>query len=215
PRVESDREDESDDQDSWIEDDGGEDNVPILPEAFSMFGHQSLSHQFKVVMQMLVHLACTKAKERIAFRRDEKNDQYFGLSLRALRRKLDGMRDSLVVSSPIVKNESDSEEDDEDQEEEATSFELGRFCKARVRCYHDFVHWEWQLFEAINSEMDVLRTARLRNDPAQPDRPAVNDPDGIMAWLDRRGIVEQEWHRLEQLMEAARGLEFRKGDEDD
>ncbi|KAG9093481.1 hypothetical protein FS749_014314, partial [Ceratobasidium sp. UAMH 11750] len=54
-----------------------------------------------------------------------------------------------------------------------------------------------------------------RNDPPQPGRPAAGDADGIMAWLDRRGIVEQEWHRLEQLMEAARGLEFRKGNEDD
>ncbi|KAG8679715.1 hypothetical protein FRC08_016794 [Ceratobasidium sp. 394] len=87
------------DQDSWIEDDGGEDNVPILPEEYSMLGHQSLAHHFKVVMQMFVHLACTKPRKRWAFRRDEKNDQYFGLALRALRRKLDGMRDSLVVSS--------------------------------------------------------------------------------------------------------------------
>ncbi|KAG8793613.1 hypothetical protein FRC12_002245 [Ceratobasidium sp. 428] len=95
----SDREDGSDDQDSWIEDDGGEANVPILPEEYSMFGHQSLAHHFKVVMQMFVHLACTKPRKRLPFRQDKKNDEYFGMSLRALRRKLDGMRDSLVVSS--------------------------------------------------------------------------------------------------------------------
>ncbi|KAG8724533.1 hypothetical protein FRC09_017634, partial [Ceratobasidium sp. 395] len=244
-RSDSDREDGSDDQDSWIEDDGGEANVPILPEEYSMFGHQSLAHHFKVVMQMFVHLACTKPRKRLPFRRDKKNDEYFGMSLRALRRKLDGMRDSLVVSSvwtsgfkkalnshpelnisvlefavpgcgacrissrmstfrgtldgdnydretfePIVKNESSDSEPSEDQEEEATSFVLGRFCKSRVRCYHRFAHWEWQLFEAINTEMDVLRTAKLRNDPSQ-ERPAANDPDGIMGWLDRRGIVEQ------------------------
>ncbi|KAG8746925.1 Translation elongation factor 1 beta [Ceratobasidium sp. 414] len=262
----SDREDDSDDQDSWIEDDGGEINVPILPEEYSMLGHQSLAHHFKVVMQMFVHLACTKARKRWAFRKDEKNDQYFGLALRALRRKMDGMRDSLVVSSvwtssfkkalnshpelsvsvleyavpgcsacrissrlstfratldvwrlqPVVKNEDDT--DDDDQEAQSTPGDLGhlgRYCQARVRCYHNFVHWEWQLFETINAEIEVLRTARLRNDRAQPERPAADDPDGVMAWLDRRGVVEQEWHRLEQLMEAARGLEFRKGNEDD
>ncbi|QRW14380.1 hypothetical protein RhiLY_13379 [Ceratobasidium sp. AG-Ba] len=91
--------DDGSDLDSWIEDDGGEANVPVLPEGYSMLGHQSLAHHFKVVMQFFVHLACMKAKKRKAFRVDEKNDQYFGLSLRALSRKLDGMRDSLVVSS--------------------------------------------------------------------------------------------------------------------
>ncbi|KAG8774563.1 hypothetical protein FRC12_001919 [Ceratobasidium sp. 428] len=69
----SDREDGSDDQDSWIEDDGGEANVPILPEEYSMFGHQSLAHHFKVVMQMFVHLACTKPRKRLPFRQDKKN----------------------------------------------------------------------------------------------------------------------------------------------
>ncbi|KAG9102014.1 hypothetical protein FRC06_002408 [Ceratobasidium sp. 370] len=250
---------DSDDRDSWIEDDGGEANVPILPEGYSMFGHQPLAHQFKVVMQMFVHLACTKPRKRWAFRHDEKNgnsgymlsphakrlftpdiEQYFGLALRALRRKLDGMRDSLVVSSawtssfkkalnshtelnifdldfaPVVKNEDDSADDDqEDQTTPHDLGDLGRFCQARVRCYHNFVHWEWQLFETIKAEIQVLRTARWRNDPAQAERPAADDPDGIMAWLDRRGIVEQEWHQLEQLMEAARGLEFKKGNEDD
>ncbi|KAG8699975.1 hypothetical protein FRC08_004997 [Ceratobasidium sp. 394] len=44
---------------------------------------------------------------------------------------------------PVVKNEDDS--DDDDQEEESTPGdlgELGRYCQARVRCYHNFVHWE-------------------------------------------------------------------------
>ncbi|QRW14379.1 hypothetical protein RhiLY_13378 [Ceratobasidium sp. AG-Ba] len=113
----------------------------------------------------------------------------------------------------VVKDEES--DDDDDEEELPTSFDLGRFCQARVRCYHNFVHWEWQLFESIHAEIEVLRTAALRRDPAKQDRPAADDPDGIMAWLDRRGIVEQEWHRLEGLMEDARGLEFRKGNEDE
>ncbi|KAG8740749.1 hypothetical protein FRC11_000104, partial [Ceratobasidium sp. 423] len=62
----------------------------------------------------------------------------------------------------------------------------------------------------------VLRTAHRRKDPApaRGQRPAPNDPDGIMNWLDGRGIVQQEWTRLEQLMDGARGLEFKKNDDD-
>lgn len=50
---------------------------------------------------------------------------------------------------------------------------------------------QWQLFQNINDEIEVLRTAGLRNDPAQSQRPAPDDPDGIMGWLDGRGIVQQ------------------------
>ncbi|CCO34590.1 hypothetical protein BN14_08694 [Rhizoctonia solani AG-1 IB] len=90
----------SSDNDSWIEDDTNNGATSaILPEGYSMLGHQSLAHHFKVVMQLFVYLACLKAKKRSEFIQDEQNDQYFGLSLRALRRKMDGLRDSLVTSS--------------------------------------------------------------------------------------------------------------------
>ncbi|KAB5595707.1 hypothetical protein CTheo_945 [Ceratobasidium theobromae] len=257
---------DSSEQDSWIEDDaGGEDaEAVILPEGYSMRGHQSLAHHFKVVMQMFVHLACLKVRKRHEFRVNEQNDQYFGLALRALRRKMDGLRDSLVTSSvwtaefkealnthpeltifdlefavsgcgacrissrlstfrgSLSGDDYDRDtfealnrrEQSVDSEDEAlTSFDLGRYCKARVRCYHSFVHWEWQLFEHISSEVEVLRTAHRRKDRARTERPAPDDPDGIMSWLDRRGIVQQEWTRLEQLMESARDLEFRKDEE--
>ncbi|KAF8609873.1 hypothetical protein BDV93DRAFT_986 [Ceratobasidium sp. AG-I] len=243
----SDDNDSGSEKDSWIESDGEEAaNAVILPEGYSMRGHQSLAHHFKVVMQMFVHLACLKPRKRWDFRVDEKNDQYFGLSLRALRRKLDGLRDSLVTSSvwtaafkevlnthpeltifdlefavsgcgacrissrmstfrgsldgedydrdtfqPVAKKEESVDSDAGEENERATSFDLGRFCKTRVRCYHNFVHWEWQLFQNINDEIEVLRTAGLRNDPARVQRPAPDDPDGIMGWLDGRGIVQQ------------------------
>lgn len=64
----------SDEKDSWIESDGEEAaNAVILPEGYSMRGHQSFAHHFKVVMQMFVHLACLKPKKRRDFRIDEKN----------------------------------------------------------------------------------------------------------------------------------------------
>ncbi|CAE6530731.1 unnamed protein product [Rhizoctonia solani] len=233
------KDEDSSDNDSWIEDDTKDGAPPaVLPEGYSMLGHQSLAHHFKVVMQFFVHLACLKAKKRLEFRRDERNDQYFGLSLRALRRKMDGLRDSLVTSSVwtsgfkkalnthpelhihdlkfAVPGRSESVDSDEsDNGASNTTFDLGRFCQARVRCYHDYVHWEWQLFELISDEVEILRTAHRRKDPApsRGQRPAANDPDGIMNWLDGRGIVQQEWTRLEQLMDGARGLEFKRNDD--
>ncbi|CAE7160160.1 unnamed protein product [Rhizoctonia solani] len=260
----------SSDDDSWIENDDGAPPA-ILPEAYSMLGHQSLAHHFKVIMQFFVHLACLNAKERRKFRQEERNDQYFGLSLRALRRKMDGLRDSLVTSSvwtsgfkkalnthpelhihdlkfavpgcgacrissrlstfkgalsgddydrdtfePINRRSSSVDSDDSDNGASNTTFDLGRFCRARVRCYHNFVHWEWNLFELVSDEIEILRTAHRRKDPApaRGQRPAANDPDGIMNWLDGRGIVQQEWTRLEQLMDGARGLDFKKTDDD-
>ncbi|QRW27710.1 alpha-1,3-glucan synthase [Rhizoctonia solani] len=262
----------SSDNDSWIEDDTNNGAPPaILPEGYSMLGHQSLAHHFKVVMQLFVHLACLKAKQRREFRECEQNDQYFGLSLRALRRKMDGLRDSLVTSSiwtsgfkkalnthpeldivhlkfavsgcgacristrlstfkgslagddynrdtfePIQSRSESVDSDDSDNEESNLRFDLGRFCRARVKCYHDFIHWEWQLFELVSNEIETLKTAHRRKDPASSrgQRPAANDPDGIMNWLDGRGIVQQEWSRLEQLMDKARGLDYKKDDDD-
>lgn len=67
----------SDEKDSWIESDGEDAaNAVILPEGYSMRGHQSLAHHFKVVMQMFVHLACLKPRKRWDFRVDEKNGAY-------------------------------------------------------------------------------------------------------------------------------------------
>ncbi|KAL5635334.1 hypothetical protein ACGC1H_004205 [Rhizoctonia solani] len=269
-RDEDEQRSASSENDSWIEDDDGA-PAPILPEGYSMRGHQSLAHHFKVVMQLFVHLACLKAKKRLEFRQDERNDQYFGLPLRALRRKMDGLRDSLVTSSvwtsgfkkalnthpelhihdlefavpgcdacrirtrlstfkgalsgddydrdtfePINRRSESVDSDESDSGASNMVFDLGRYCQARVRCYHDFVHWEWRLFELVSDEIEMLRTAHRRKDPgpARGQRPAANDPDGIMNWLDGRGIVQQEWTRLEQLMDGARGLEYRKNDAD-
>jgi hypothetical protein len=39
--------------------------------------------------------------------------------------------------------------------------------------------------------------------------PDVGDADGIMDWLDQRGIIEIEWHKLKDMMESARKLEMK------
>lgn len=44
----------------------------------------------------------------------------------------------------------------------------------------------------------------------------LTDADGIMDWLDERGVIDAEWHNIKQLMESARNLETaaKKGDDD-
>jgi hypothetical protein len=68
----------SSDNDSWIEDDTNNGATSaILPEGYSMLGHQSLAHHFKVVMQFFVYLACLKAKKRSEFIQDEQNGKVY------------------------------------------------------------------------------------------------------------------------------------------
>ncbi|KAI6028429.1 hypothetical protein F5J12DRAFT_805362 [Pisolithus orientalis] len=71
-----------------------------LPVAFSMTTHQDLAHHFKIICQLFVHMAVRPLPERRHFMQHVlKNEQYFSLPLQVTRRKLLGMRDSLVVSS--------------------------------------------------------------------------------------------------------------------
>ncbi|KAF8350684.1 hypothetical protein F5887DRAFT_940450 [Amanita rubescens] len=93
--------DESDDSDSSnfiVEDDG---NIPQpLPAQFSMETHQDLSHQFKRVFQFFVHIAVRAPLERREFMSKQmKDEEYFSIPLNILRRKILGLRDSLVASS--------------------------------------------------------------------------------------------------------------------
>ncbi|ELU45065.1 hypothetical protein AG1IA_00911 [Rhizoctonia solani AG-1 IA] len=213
----------SSDNDSWIEDDTNNGAPPaILPEGYSMLGHQSLAHHFKVVMQLFVHLACLKAKQRREFRECEQNvSEHATVKIiysqaRSRHPELDIVHLKFAVSGcgacristrlstfkgslagddynrDTFESRSESvDSDDSDNEESNLRFDLGRFCRARVKCYHDFIHWE-----VLSNEIETLKTAHRRKDPASSrgQRPAANDPDGIMNWLDGRGIVQQVCH---------------------
>ena len=76
-------EDESDDggkveeegeggEDGWIVEDDGLEGVPELPTAFNMSSHQDLSHHFKIVCQLFVHLAVRSPSQRVSFIQDVK-----------------------------------------------------------------------------------------------------------------------------------------------
>lgn len=47
----------------------------------------------------------------------------------------------------------------------------------------------------------------------------LSDADGIMDWLDQRGIINIEWQKVKEMMESARNLEMKarrgEGDDDD
>jgi hypothetical protein len=46
----------------------------------------------------------------------------------------------------------------------------------------------------------------------------VTDADGIMDWLDQRGVIEIQWQNIKDMMDSARNLEMRakrQGDMDD
>lgn len=114
--------DNSDSSDFIVEDDGV--TPTLLPAQFSMEAHQDLSHQFKKIFQFFVHIAVRPAKERHDFMEKQirgnlshgtspfilisiTDEEYFSVPLQVTRRKISGLRDSLVASSvwrPEFKN---------------------------------------------------------------------------------------------------------------
>jgi len=120
--VEEEEEEEEGGENSWIVEDDGPESVPELPVAFNMSSHQGLSHHFKIICQLFVHLAVRSPSQRMSFMQDVKacehmnifqssfhmisefchrpaEDSYFYAALSTVRRKLMGMRDSLITSS--------------------------------------------------------------------------------------------------------------------
>ncbi|KAG7092473.1 hypothetical protein E1B28_008825 [Marasmius oreades] len=94
------------DNDFIVEDDN---NAPaVLPLEFSMESHQDLSHQFKKIFQFFVHIATRQPSDRHDFMLNQlESEEYFSVPLQMFRRKLLGLRDSLVASSvwrPEFKN---------------------------------------------------------------------------------------------------------------
>ncbi|KAI0928526.1 hypothetical protein AcW1_005745 [Taiwanofungus camphoratus] len=257
------------DEDAFIVED---DNTAVveLPAEFSMGTYQDLIHHFKIICQLFVHLAVHNVEDRRAVMEQLLDKEYFSVPLQIARRKIIGMRDSLVTSSvwrpefkrplemyPIFETtrldfaipacdachlggrmstllgrvsgtpydkisfrpleesgNSDSEQEDSNDEEMDVKkeFHLGRFCAARTRVFHSFTHWEYTLFGSLCQEVDVLRDstrgfvrvayARGKQPPAD-----LSDADGIMDWLDERGIINMEWHKIKEMMESARHLE--------
>ncbi|KAH9842621.1 uncharacterized protein C8Q71DRAFT_853161 [Rhodofomes roseus] len=253
--------------------------APELPAEFSMNTYQDLLHHFKIICQFFVHLAVQEPDDRESVRLDLVKNQYFSVPLQITRRKLVGMRDSLVTSSvwrtdykksletypdleiyqldfadpgcdachlgsrmstrvgrlsglayePDTFESFEEQEDSEDEDQghghrQKKEFNLGRFCAARTRVFHRFSHWEYALFKVLHQEVDELRNGAgsrgfVRVAFARGVEPPddLSDADGIMDWLDQRGVINIEWQKLKEMMESARNLEMKakKGADDD
>ncbi|KIM87118.1 hypothetical protein PILCRDRAFT_300520 [Piloderma croceum F 1598] len=267
---------EPEDDSFIVEDDGAP--TAELPMEYSMNTHQDLAHHFKIICQFFVHLAVRPAAERRSFVVDSmKNEQYFSVPLHIARRKLSGLRDSLVASSvwrpdfkqqlekypifeltgldfavpacdachlggrmstllgrvsgspydrfgfePLVAAESSDSEDSDEEKDLAQEFNLGRFCAKRTQVFHRFTHWEYSLYQTLSREVEELRSSGARGfvrvafaKGLKPPKD-LTDADGIMEWLDQRGIIDMEWQIVRELMESARNLEVaaRRGEDD-
>ncbi|CAL1704452.1 unnamed protein product [Somion occarium] len=83
-------------EDTFIVED---DNKVELPPEWSMSTYQDLTHHFKIVCQLFVHLAVQPPNDRRSFMEESLKSDYFSVPLQVARRKISGMRDSLVASS--------------------------------------------------------------------------------------------------------------------
>ncbi|KAF8136382.1 hypothetical protein EV363DRAFT_1319438 [Boletus edulis] len=73
-----------------------------LPLAFSLSTHQDLTHHFKIVCQLFVHIAVQPlADRRPFFERVLKEEEYLSVPLQVTRRKLSGIRDSVASSKAL------------------------------------------------------------------------------------------------------------------
>ncbi|KAI0079928.1 hypothetical protein K474DRAFT_1673008 [Panus rudis PR-1116 ss-1] len=278
---------DDDQEDTFIVEDEGE--AVELPVEFSMNTYQDLKHHFKIICQLFVHIVVRDYRQRKSFVQQSMQDQYFSVPLQIARRKLSGMRDSLVASSvwradfkkPLerypefeliqlefsepgcdachlggrlstligrlsgspydkqtyessddtIDSDSDSGLNDVggDREHPKKEFRLGRFCGKRTRVFHQFTHWEYALFKALENEVNGLRQRESRQarrgrtfvpvayaGGAQPPDD-LTDADAIMNWLDQRHIIEFQWHAVKSMMDEARNLEVasKRGDDDD
>ncbi|KZT26355.1 hypothetical protein NEOLEDRAFT_1063304, partial [Neolentinus lepideus HHB14362 ss-1] len=87
-------------EDSFIVEDDNQVVRTELPSEFSMNTFQDLAHHFKIICQLFVHVAVQPPHERHDYMDRALMDvEYFRIPLQIARRKLTGMRDSLVASS--------------------------------------------------------------------------------------------------------------------
>ncbi|KAI0721002.1 hypothetical protein C8T65DRAFT_631903 [Cerioporus squamosus] len=96
--LDEDEQEGEEEEDNFIVEDDSTQAVE-LPAEFSMNTYQDLLHHFKIVCQLFVHMAVHDADERGEAATKLQKNQYFAVPLQITRRKLSGMRDSLVAGS--------------------------------------------------------------------------------------------------------------------
>ncbi|TDL27494.1 hypothetical protein BD410DRAFT_782581 [Rickenella mellea] len=265
-----DRRSESDSEDGgFIVEDGPDTNSPELPAAFSMSTHQDMSHHFKIVCQLMLHLATSPPECRKDSVIQLTQLEYFLVPLQITRRKVSGIRDSIASSvwtpdfiralkmfpefsltsldfaiphcdacnlggrlstiigrldglpyDPLTYESSDDPSKLRNRVDR--EFNLGRFCAKRTFIFHQLSHWEHLLYSSLSEEINSVQASE---DPRafvhvafaggiKPPKDKT-DADKMMEWLDQRGVVQNEWSKLKDLLTRAINLDTGNGKDDD
>lgn len=154
------------------------------------------------------------------------------------------LRQAQPLESDELSNNSE-DEDEDDEPKVKKEFNLGRFCARRTRVFHKFTHWEvgftvypfitgvphygfaskYALFKSLSQEVEDLKNRSTKRRVFVPVAFAggakppddLSDADGIMNWLDERGVISSEWHKIKEMMDNATNLEVasKRGDDVD
>jgi hypothetical protein len=81
---------------------------------------------------------------------------------------------------------------------------------------------QYHLYRTLSEEVDLVQQpgkkrpfSRLNYAKNLPPPEDTSDPDDIMEWLDKKGVVSAEWQRLRELLERASSLDASIGKKED
>lgn len=94
-----------------------------------------------------------------------------------------------------------------------TSFPLDTFIR------NDLASLKHETFKIIERQVDELKTGsfcKIAYAGGRKPPKDLTDGDGILEWLDERGIVDNQWQLVKAMMDRARNLESegRRGGDD-
>ena len=78
---------------------------------------------------------------------------------------------------------------------------------------------KYHLYRTLSEEVNLAQQPRRRHRlydrvayaKGLPPPEDTSNPDDIMEWLDQRGTVSAEWHKLRELLERASNLDTSAG----
>ncbi|KAH8833605.1 hypothetical protein DL96DRAFT_1810022 [Flagelloscypha sp. PMI_526] len=91
--------------------------------------------------------------------------------------------------------------------ENRAEFKLGRFCARRAAVFHQFCHWEYDLFQAILEKVDEIRERPSSKKAAMKKGPSIDSPDSIVQHFDDRKFIDRQWRLLRAMMDEAHNLD--------
>ena len=111
--------------------------------------------------------------------------------------------------------------------ESSIGLPIGRYAVDvnRLSTLHSMPVTQYSVFKSLNQEVEGLRNRSSKQRVYVPVAYAggtkppddLSDADGIMNWLDERGLISTEWQKIKEMMESAHNLEVasKRGEDDD